>query len=1158
MRRYLYKIAVLGIFISATTAIAQPNNEWNGKPTEFAVNVLKAHSTMMPYTTVEEAVKCDRRGSEWYQTLSGKWKFFHVNKPSERNNEFFRDDYDVSGWKEIPVPSSWQMHGYDHAIYTNVTYPWVGTDRVSPPDVPTNFNPVGHYRRTFTVPEKWDGKRIRLHFEGVESAYYVWVNGNYVGYSEDSFDGHEFDVTDVLRKGDNNISVQVFRWSDGSWMEDQDYIRLAGIFRDVYLYASPKVHIQDFQIDATLAANYKDGILKTAVWVTNTTAETSDEHTVELSLFDEATGSEVFSGKQEKVTEIPGKGEEKKVYFEIPCSSPKLWSAEDPNLYVAVIALKDKDGKTTEIVSHRVGFRKIELKRNADGVMVFYINNSPVKFRGVDRHELDPDYGRAVPYERMEQDVRIMKRFNINGLRMSHYPNDPRMFDLCDKYGIYVIDEANMETHGALSEIPRSSDIWRVPVVDRMKTMVQRDKNHPSVVIWSLGNEAGQGNVFASEHQMAHLIDSTRYTHYEQDNDNADLFGAMYYAPFSVHQYNNNNKPLVLVEYEHAMGNSVGELKEFLEGFYANPRAMGGFIWDFVDQGLRHGKTNFFEYGGHWGDVPNDNNFCANGLVFPDRTVQPEMWEVKYQYSSIHAYSDNAAGGKVTLENRFNHLSIGDMVDCVWQIKEDGKVIEEGMVPSADLNVPPLSKKEITLKLPKIETKDGSEYFLDLDFRLKHDKPWANAGFSYVHEQLPMKMGNANTPSIDISSLDGHRVTRGSDGFTVEGKDFTIRIDQRNATIASYVLDGDTIIKDGGVPNYWRAPTDNDRGNEMGKRCGAWRYAGAKRSVKSAEVTEVSAQETSVFFQIDLPDAGSSRLGLSYTIYGSGDIIVDYTLYPDGRQSEIPTIGTMFTVPEGFEKVRWYGLGPDENYMGRDHGYFMGNYATTADSMTVFYMKNGETGQRTNVKWATLTNKDGKGLMVVGNPHFEFSAQHYSPEQMTRVEVPWDLKREKDIVLRVELHQMGLGGIQSWGARPLDAYTLNANKEYSHMFRISPVRKQLNDPTRLANLGFKNLPTSLVSTKYPDDIFTKDAKNDITTLAKDPENPTAIPAVHKPQVGHESKNYTVFDMQGRSLGSFATQGVQDLREMTKNLVKHSGVYLVRSRQGGSAFKIKID
>lgn len=1163
----LNKMTFLGVCAFACIGMAQPNDEWYGKPLEYAVNVLKQHVTYMPYTTVEEAVKGDRRASEWYQTLSGTWKFFHVDAPAKRNNEFFKDDYDVSGWDDLRVPSSWQMHGYDHPIYTNVTYPWVGSDRVSPPDVPTNFNPVGHYRRTFTVPETWDGKRIRLHFEGVESAYYVWVNGEYVGYSEDSFDGHEFDVTNLLRKGENNISVQVFRWSDGSWMEDQDFIRLSGIFRDVYLYASPKVHIQDFQIDATLASNYTDGILKTSVWVSNFTGASSGDYTVELSLYDESTGSEVIPAEKKSLSAIPGDGGEKDVYFEIPYSSPKLWSAEDPNLYVAVIVLKDKDGKVTEVHSNRVGFRKIELKRNSDGIMVYYINNSPIKFRGVDRHDLDPDSGRAVPFERMEQDIRIMKRFNINGLRMSHYPNDPRMYDLCDKYGIYVIDEANVETHGALSEIPKSSDLWRGMAVDRMRSMVQRDKNHPCVVIWSLGNESGNGNVFASEHQAAHQIDSTRYTHYEQDNDNADLFGAMYYAPFSVNLYNDNNKPLVLVEYEHAMGNSVGELKEFLEGFYANPRAMGGFIWDFVDQGLRHGNSNFFEYGGHWGDVPNDNNFCANGLVFPDRTIQPEMWEVKYQYSSIHAYSDDASKGNVTLENRFNHLFIGDMVECVWQIKEDGKVIKEGNIPAADLRVPPLSKKDIVLELPDFETKDGSEYYLDLDFRLKENKLWAKAGFSYVHEQLPMKLGNADAPKIDISSLEGHRVTRGTGEFTIEGSDFKIRIDERNATIASYILDGDSIIKDGGVPNYWRAPTDNDRGNEMGKRCAAWRYAGAKRSVKNAEVTEVSAQETKVFFQIDLPEAGSSRLGLGYTIYGSGDIIVDYTLYPDGYQSEIPTIGTMFTVPEGFEKVRWYGLGPDENYMGRNHGYFMGNYATTADSMTVFYMKNGETGQRTNVKWAALTNKAGKGLMVVGSPYFEFSAQHYSPEQMSSVEVPWDLTREKDIVLRVDLHQMGLGGIQSWGARPLDIYTLNADKEYSHKFRITPIRKQLNDPTRLANLGFDNLPTSLVDQAYPDDIYTKDAEEDITTPPEDtekditPEEPeksdTTVVFKHVVNQFVEMRTYSVFDMQGRMLGSFSTRGVEDLQAAASRVVKRAGSYLVRGDHGGKVFRIKV-
>ncbi|WP_407442496.1 glycoside hydrolase family 2 TIM barrel-domain containing protein [Fibrobacter sp.] len=1154
--------AAFGLMFSSA-AMAQPNDEWNGKPRSIAVNTLKHHSTMMPYSTVEEAVKGDRHASKLYQSLSGTWKFFHVDKPSERNNDFYKDNYDVSKWDDLPVPSSWQIHGYDHPIYTNVIYPWGQNNNVSAPGAPTQFNPVGHYRRTFTVPEAWDGKRIRLHFEGVESAYYVWVNGTYVGYSEDTFTGHEFDITKLLRKGENNISVQVFRWCDGSWLEDQDFIRLSGIMRDVYIYATPYVNIQDFQIDATLTGGYKDGLLKTKVWVDNFGDETSGEMTVELSLYDDATGAEVVPANKKSISSIAGKGGEKDVYFEIPVSSPKRWSAETPNLYSAVIVLKDASGKITEIESHKVGFRKIEIKKE-NGAPRLFVNGMPVKFHGVNRHELDPDVGRAVGYERMEKDIILMKRYNINALRTSHYPNNPMMYELCDKYGIYVVDEANVESHGANGDLPKSSDDWRVPAVDRLTSMVQRDKNHPCIILWSLGNEAGWGNVFASEREAAHNIDSTRYVHYEGDNNNADVQSWMYYGYDAINGWNDANKPVMLCEYEHAMGNSVGDLQEYMDAFYRNPRAFGGFIWDFIDQGLHHKGTPYWEFGGMWGDWQNDDNFCANGLVFPDRKVQPEIVEVKYQYSMIRVKNVDASAGKIKVESRFLFTNISEYLDGVWQIKEDGKVIKEGKIDGSALNIEPNTSKEISIELPKVEGKAGSEYHLDIDFRLKKDNLWAKAGFSVAHEQFQISVGEAKSSEIDISSLPGAKVTKGNGELTIEGTDFKIRMDNNSGTIASYVLDGDTIIKNGGVPNFWRAPTDNDKGFNMEKSHGEWRHAGAKRKINNVDVKEISAQETQVEFQISFPDVGSSRMLLTYTIYGSGDIIVDYTFQPDGSKSYIPNVGTLFTVPGGFEHVRWFGRGPDENYLGRNRGTFFGTYSTLADSMTVMYMEIGETGQRTDVKYAALTNDEGKGLLVVGGHRMEFSAQHYTPEQLTDVKLPWELKRDKDITLRVDLHQMGLGGINSWGAEPLDAYRLFSKNEYKHTFRLAPIRQKLNDPSRYANLGFKNLQPSLVTEKYPgDEIYKNDTKEDPfvvvdTEVGEKKEETTNVkPSMSaRIQLSNEAKDYMVLDMQGKLVGKFTTRGVEDLRARTAQTVDRSGMYVVKAR-GGQAFRITV-
>lgn len=1161
MKRFLVSSAVTCASLCATfatTAIAQPNDEWNGKPRIFAVNALTPHVTSMPYSTVEEAVKGDRHASEWYQTLSGKWKFFHVEKPAQRNNDFYKDNYDVSGWNEIPVPSSWQLFGYDHPIYTNVVYPWAQNNNVSAPGAPTNFNPVGHYRRNFTIPEKWSGKRIRLHFEGVESAYYVWVNGNYVGYAEDSFTDHEFDINKYLRKGENNVSVQVFRWCDGSWLEDQDFIRLAGIFRDVYLYAVPEVHIQDFQIDATLTNNYTDGLLKTTAWIYNSTGSASSEFTVELSLYNDK-GTEVISPSAQKVSGIGSKGE-KSVHFELPITKPDRWSAETPNLYTAVLAIKDASGKVIQVESNKIGFRKIEIKKD-NGAPRLYVNGMPVKFHGVDRHELDPDDGRAVTYDRMEKDVILMKRFNINALRMSHYPNNPYMYDLCDKYGIYVIDEANVESHGANNSLPKNSDDWRAPAVDRMNSMVQRDKNHPSIILWSLGNEAGNGNVFASERERAHQIDSTRFVHYEGDWNNADVNSWMYFGPDAVRNYNDANKPIMLCEYEHAMGNSVGDLQEYMDAFYANPRSFGGFIWDFIDQGLRHKGTPYFEFGGMWGDWQNDDNFCANGLVFPDRALQPEIWEVKYQYAQVRVKNVDAAKGKIQIESRYLYKNLGDFLDGYWSIKENGKVIKEGKLNGSQMNVGPNQKKEITIDMPKIETTVGAEYFLDLDFRLKNDELWAKAGYSIAHEQFGIDLGQLWSTEIDISTLPTYKVNK-TNGLEIEGKDFKIRFDEKNGTLASYVLGNDTIIKNGGIPNFWRAPIDNDKGFNMEKGHGEWRKASLKRNVTS-EVKEVSQQETQVTFNFSFPDVGSTKMKMTYYVYGSGDIVVSYTLNPDGSKSYLPNVGTLFTVPGGYEKVRWFGRGPDENYMGRNRGSFMGLYSTVADSMTVKYMEIGETGQRTDVKWATLTNNDGKGLMIVGNPRMEFSAQHYTPEQLSNVKLPWELKRDKDITLRVDLHQMGVGGINSWGAEPLDAYKLKANREYSHTFRLAPIRKKLNDPTEYSLLGFRNFGWNkeIAPAKYGETeiekIYENQPDKDITEDAnEETEGRTPILPSGVKMANNAVRDYSVFDMQGRIVAKFSTVGIEDLQAKTTAAVKRSGTYLVKTKTG-TAYRINV-
>lgn len=1049
---------VPGLLLLLCGFAAAPNaQEWDATPKVFGVNVLAPHVTSMPYSTLEEAKAGKRRASEWYQSLAGTWKFFHVEKPASRNNIFFQDTYDVSGWKDIAVPGSWQVQGYDRPIYTNVTYPWAGSDNISPPAVPKNFNPVGHYRREFTVPEGWAGKRIRLHFEGVESAYYVWVNGQSVGYSENSFTDHEFDITDKLRAGKNNISVQVFRWCDGSWMEDQDFIRLSGIHRDVYLYATPKTHIQDFQINADLASNYKDGDLNASIWVRNTTTAATSGQSVDLTLYDDM-GVAVGTPLNQPVGALAAGGENK-VSFRSAVTAPALWSGEKPNLYTAVLALKDAAGTVVQYESARIGFRKVELKKDAAGMTRYYINNSPIKFRGVNRHEIDPDLGHVMTDARMEQDVLLMKRLNINALRMSHYPNDPRMYDLCDKYGIYVVDEANLETHGVRDNVPKSSDDWRAASVERMSSMIQRDKNHPSVVLWSLGNEAGGGNVFTSMKDYAHTADATRPVHYEGDWSNADVNSWMYYGYDAVRSYNDNSKPIMLCEYEHAMGSSEGDLQEYLDAFYSNPRSFGGFIWDFIDQGLRRGKTGFFNYGGLWGDRPNDDNFCANGIVNADRIPDPEAWEVKHQYASIQVKGVDLAKGVVAIENRFNFSNVSEF-EVVWELKEDGKTIETGTLPAASLDIAPLTTKNVTVPFKVPTLRPGSVYHIDLDFHLKSDASWAKAGHSVAHAQFELPFAVPRTPKIDLTGLPKLTTTQANGLVNLSGSGFAAVFDTKKGTLTSYKLGDLQVIKEGPVPNFWRAPTDNDRGNGMASRTGKWQNAGRDRVVAKSTVTTVSTSETRIDLNLNLPNAGSSSMTMAWTFYGTGDVVVDYTLVPDATMSEIPNVGTFLTLPEGFETLRWFGRGPHENYVGRNRSSYVGQYSLPVDSTITLYPELNETGQRTDVHWAALTNGTGLGLLAVGSPLMEINAQHHTPAQLTATKYPWDLTRQGDITFRIDLRQMGLGGIDSWGAKP-QAWQTNLSKNtYKHSFRLSPIKAANIDLDDLARMGFKNLATS--------------------------------------------------------------------------------------------------
>jgi beta-galactosidase len=738
--------------------------EWDNEPETFQVNRLSAHTTLVPHGDVPAALEGDRTSSPYYFTLNGTWKFRVSDNPSSRPSNFYQESYNVDSWGNIQVPGNWQTQGYDYPIYTNSTYPWTGYENPSPPRAPAVYNPVGSYKRTFTLPSGWDGREVFLSFQGVESAFYVWINGEYVGYSEDSYTPAEFHVSNNIRTGSNTIAVEVYRWSDGSWLEDQDFIRLSGIFRDVYLFSTPKVHMQDFEVSANCINNYTDGDLDVTVWVRNYNSSAISNYSVELSLYDE-NSSQVFSPVSSTISNLGGNGNETSVSFQRTVQNPAKWSAEKPNLYTMVISLKNSSGTVIETESCKVGFRTFEL---SSGKMK--INGKNIMFYGVDRHEIHPDLGRAVDYDTMKTDIMIMKQFNINAVRTSHYPNHPLFYDLCDEYGIYVIDETNLETHGIRSSVPDSNSSWYDACVDRIRSMVERDKNHPCVLIWSLGNEAGSGEAFRRMADWVHNRRGSWIVHYEGDNSKADIQSYMYASVSTVNGWNDSSKPLILCEYAHAMGNSVGNLFKYTDAFESNPNVQGGFIWDFIDQGLRHGNTDYFDFGGDWGDNPNDDNFCANGILMTDRTLQPEIWEVKKCYQTIKVRALDPAAGEIEITNHYLFTNVNEY-NGTWELFADDQVIRSGTFSDSVINIQPQGSKTISIDYNNPQLEAGVEYWLIITFALKQTTSWASAGHKVATAQFKVPFATPTLPQVDIGQMPGISASETSSSITVDGTD---------------------------------------------------------------------------------------------------------------------------------------------------------------------------------------------------------------------------------------------------------------------------------------------------------------------------------------------------------------------------------------------------
>lgn len=1075
-------------------ATTSGRNDWENHLV-FDINKEAPHATLFSFTDAEAALVNKKEASTRFLALNGQWKFRFDEHPNQRPLDFFRDDYDVSGWDNIRVPGNWEMEGkdelgnygkYGHPVYLDERFPF----EADWPDAPADYNPTGSYRRTFDLPEDWDGKQVFIHMGGVRSAVYLWINGQKVGYSQDAKTPAEFDITSYLRPGENTVSMQIFRWSDGSYLEKQDMLDVSGVERDIYLFATPKVRVRDFVVNAGLDYDYKTGVFDLSVDLRSHLETAAGAHTVEIDL--RRDGQSIYHDAETlKLTDKDTKIEFKT--HRIP--DVERWSAEKPNLYTLLIELKDSKGETLEVINQQVGFRTVEIIGGQ-----LKVNGEVVSIRGVNRHETHPDRGHVVQLKDMIRDIQLMKRHNINAVRTAHYPNDPRWYELTNAYGLYVIDEANVESHPlALSADTQIGDTesWIPQTLDRTQRMFERDKNHPSIIVWSLGNEAGYGQVFETTYDWLKENDiQKRPVQYEPARWErySDIFAPMYPSPTRMQDFFDRvdnephmARPMIFIEYAHAMGNSVGNLQDYWDMIDSHPMAQGGYIWDWVDQAQRGWKYNedgdlveYWQYGEDYRpDFQSDGNFLNNGLVDADRNPHPHLEEVRKVYQNIRFEEVDLNRNEISLTNRFTFKNL-DRFDLYWTLEGDGKHIAQGQLDS--VSVEPGETEYVNLSLPNITPEPGVEYFVRVEARTQEpqklreaDQKYANKAVGYKLDQ-PLDILPADytiaweqfklpvsapviSPSADELPQQNLELESNERLLRVTGENFSVRFNKLDGRMDSFIYHDKELLENGLQPNFWRGPTDNDLGNNMFRWGSRWEDASQLEDqvLRSFDVQELGGQiQVQTRYRLTSVE---SEITLTYSISANGEVGV-FTDFKLGSitsdYSKLPRFGLQMQMPGEFDYMTWLGRGPHESYADRKNSAPVGLYEGEIWDQMHRYPRPQETGNKSDVRWMSITNPQGYGLMAAIDRNSEdflsASAWHLETEDLEVGEmsdsgsglVPVTDRKGADLVKRdittwnIDHKQQGVGGDTSWGRPVRPEYSIPAD-DYSYSFRLIPL-----------------------------------------------------------------------------------------------------------------------